>query len=188
MYEYYLKELEHSTTIEYQDTIAWVYYDNNNSEKAVKIYETKVIPWLRFQSRKDRKGYERTYRKFKGLKGKIDYVSILHKSMLSEDDNVTKIDVPDIGTLQVKLAELETKNKVLESYKTFLQEHIVLKEKESTESSIPDIVKLQNKLAELETKNSTLESYKILTLVMGFITLLVLGLLFVLLHGRKRES
>jgi len=188
IYEYYVKELEQSTNISYQDTIAWVYYDNNNSQKAIEVYEKKVMPWLRFEKKKKRKSFERTYRKFTGLKGKIDYAAIFKKYQTVEEDNSTKEVKPDFALLQVQLAELETKNKVLESYKTFLQEHMVLKEKKSTESNVSDIAKLQKKLAELETKNSTLESYKMLTMVMGFITLLVLGLLFVLLRGRKRES
>jgi hypothetical protein len=125
--------------------LAWAYYDNNNSKKAVEIYEKHVLPWLRFESRQKRKKFERNYKKFTGSKAKIDYVKVLQKYMPIKEDNSTKEAKPDFASLQVQLAELETKNKVLESYKMF-------------------------------------------ALVMGFITLLALGLLFVLLRGRKRES
>lgn len=33
--------------IEYLDTLAWVYSDNNNSKKALKIYEQKILPLLK---------------------------------------------------------------------------------------------------------------------------------------------
>lgn len=141
-YVYYLTELEKSSDINYQDTLAWVYYDNNDSQKAVEIYEKHVMPWLRFEKRQKRNSFERNYKKFSGITGKIDYLTILQKNLPIEEKNSTKEAKPDFASLKVQLAELET-------------------------------------------KNSTLESYKMLSLVLVFITLLALGLVFVLLRGRK---
>jgi len=116
-YIYYLKEFEKSTDVDHQDTLAWVYYDNNNTQKAIEIYEKNVLPWLRFKKRSKKISRENTYRKFTGIKGKIDYSDILKKYMPLNEDNVTTENLPDMATLQVKLAELETKNSTLESYK-----------------------------------------------------------------------
>lgn len=144
-YIYYLKELEKSTNIDHLDTLAWVYYDNNDSQKAAEIYEKHVMPWLRFEKRQKRNSFERNYKKFSGITGKIDYLPILQKYLPTEEKNSTKEAKPDFASLKVQLAELET-------------------------------------------KNSALESYKMLTLVLAFITLLALGLVFVLLRGRKGKE
>ena len=144
-YIYYSKELEKSSDIDYQDTLAWVYYDNNDSQKAVEIYEKHVMPWLRFEKRQKRNSFERNYKKFSGITGKIDYLTILQKNLPIEEKNSTKEAKPDFASLKVQLAELET-------------------------------------------KNSTLESYKMLSLILAFITLLALGLVFVLLRGRKGKE
>lgn len=145
VYMYYLKELEKSTDLNHQDTLAMVYYDNNNSQKAAEIYEKNVLPWLRFQKRSKINSFERNYKKFTGIKGKIDYKSILEKQLPLKEDNATIQKLPDLKTLQVKLAELET-------------------------------------------KNATLESFKLLSLILSGISLLALGLVFVLLRGKKTES
>ena len=74
-YKVYLDILEkHIEKSQYDDlrrldTIAWVYKDNGNQEKAVEIYETRILPWvkIKFKSRSFRNKYEKNYKKIANL-------------------------------------------------------------------------------------------------------------------------
>ena len=76
-YEVYAKYLEKSNKLDHLDTVAYVYYDHNNTKKAIEIYEQRILPWLKFEKKKKIRNFEKNYKKFTNLKGKIDYSKFL---------------------------------------------------------------------------------------------------------------
>ena len=50
--------------LNYLDTIAWVYADNNNTKKALKIYENRILPFLN-ESENNSSEFKRSYNKLK---------------------------------------------------------------------------------------------------------------------------
>ncbi len=45
-YKELLSELETSDQINSLDTVAWAYKDNDNKDKAVKLYQNKIMPFV----------------------------------------------------------------------------------------------------------------------------------------------
>ncbi len=67
-YKFYLKWLENSINksgyddISLLDTIAWVYKDHGDKKKAIKIYQTRILPWVDLRFEDDKYGKNRSFR------------------------------------------------------------------------------------------------------------------------------
>ena len=60
-YKFYLKYLEKSDAIGDLDTTAWVYKDNGNKKKAIEIYKTRILPWVKIEDSKTQVKYKRFF-------------------------------------------------------------------------------------------------------------------------------
>lgn len=76
-YEFLAEALEKSNKAGHLDTVAQTYYINGQKEKAIEIYETRVLPTARATC----KGCDEFYRKIIGLRSdqKIQYSEIYKK-------------------------------------------------------------------------------------------------------------
>jgi hypothetical protein len=62
-YKFYLKYLEKSDDITNLDTVAWVYKDNGNKKKAIEIYKTRIMPWVKIEKPKIQEKYKIYFKK-----------------------------------------------------------------------------------------------------------------------------
>jgi hypothetical protein len=94
-YLFYVKFLENSTDVNHLDTVAHAYYDNGHVQKAIEVYEEKILPWLKFESSKTRASLENYYKNFANIEGEIDYPALFTKLTEQEknknEDNETNI-------------------------------------------------------------------------------------------------
>ena len=60
-YTFFLKYLEQSDDINDLDTVAWVYKDNGNKQKAIEIYKQRILPWLKIESPKIQNKFKRHF-------------------------------------------------------------------------------------------------------------------------------
>jgi hypothetical protein len=67
-YKFYLKYLEKSDDIIKLDTVAWVYKDNGNKKKAIEIYKTRIIPWIKIEEPEIQEKYEIYFKKISDQK------------------------------------------------------------------------------------------------------------------------
>ncbi len=65
-YKFYLKHLEKSDDIGDLDTVAWVYKDNGNKKKAIEIYKTRILPWIKIEDSKTQAKYKRYFQEISG--------------------------------------------------------------------------------------------------------------------------
>ncbi len=64
-YQKMVKQLEKSDDISDLDTVAWVYKDNGNTAKAVKIYEERILPVARSEGGEELQEYLNYYKRIK---------------------------------------------------------------------------------------------------------------------------
>ena len=62
-YKFYLNYLEKSDDINDLDTVAWVYKDNGNKKKAIKIYKIRIMPWVKIEKEEVQAKYEIYFKK-----------------------------------------------------------------------------------------------------------------------------
>lgn len=125
-YELLAEVLEVSSDIAYIDTAAQAYYDNGKKEKALELYELKVIPIGRALG----SSYEATYRKMKGIdaNGQINYDYIYKKQQeykaeladkLSANSGGSPVDYAIWGIFLILLLNLYANRKqFFESFKS----------------------------------------------------------------------
>ena len=61
-YKFYLKYLEKSDDIADLDTVARVYKDNGNKKKAIKIYKTRILPWVKIRDSEIQTKYKKYFK------------------------------------------------------------------------------------------------------------------------------
>ncbi len=76
-WKFYAKELSNSNEISYLDTAAQAYNFNGDKEKALEIYETKILPYLKFEKRDTRTRFEKYYNELRQKNEPIDYDVII---------------------------------------------------------------------------------------------------------------
>lgn len=78
-YELLAEVLETSNNVSYIETAARAYFDNGKKDKAIELYERKVLPLARAFN--DKGYYEKTYRMIKGIgeNEKIPYAQIYNE-------------------------------------------------------------------------------------------------------------
>ncbi|MBS9778817.1 MAG: hypothetical protein KGV58_00805 [Campylobacteraceae bacterium] len=72
-WRFYADQLSNSNDIGRLDTVAQVYNSNGDKDKALEIYETKILPYLKFEKSSIRYKYEDYYNKIRGESNEIDY-------------------------------------------------------------------------------------------------------------------
>lgn len=130
-YEFLAEALEKSNNVSYLDTVAQTYYYNGQKEKAIELYETRVLPTARATCR----SCEDFYKKMRGIKAaqKIPYSQIYKKQKLKlKQESLLKQEELELA----KNAEFESaKEAELESVK---KEELELSKKVELESeSLP---------------------------------------------------
>jgi tetratricopeptide (TPR) repeat protein len=82
-YELLAQTLEKSNDLSYLDTAAVAYFDNGQKEKAIEIYELRILPTARAVN----PGLERTYKRIVGLDSsqQIDYEKIYERYKDEQD-------------------------------------------------------------------------------------------------------
>jgi len=60
-YMFYLKYLEQADEINHLDTVAWVYKDNGNKKKAIQIYKTRILSWVKIEDEKTQEKYKQYF-------------------------------------------------------------------------------------------------------------------------------
>ncbi len=67
-YKFYVKWLENYLNqsgyddINFWDTIAWTYKDHGDKKTALKIYRTRILPWVDIWYNNDKKGINKNFR------------------------------------------------------------------------------------------------------------------------------
>lgn len=80
-WEFYAKQLSVTNEIEYLDTVARAYYDNGYENKALEIYETRILPFSRIKSAKTKSNYASYYNELRGETSEIDYAALTLDAM-----------------------------------------------------------------------------------------------------------
>ncbi|WP_409524013.1 hypothetical protein [Nitrincola sp. MINF-07-Sa-05] len=85
-YEYYLPYLDDSSSVSYLDTLAFAYSDNGDRDKGVELYETRILPLLRFESDEVKSALEANYKKISGAT-EVNYLKALTRAVEWQQEN-----------------------------------------------------------------------------------------------------
>jgi len=64
----YIEDSVYITDINNADTVAWSYFDNKEYDEAIKIYKSKVLPWINDFSIKQKEHYKNNFINMKTVK------------------------------------------------------------------------------------------------------------------------
>lgn len=64
-YKFYLKFLLESDEINYLDTAAKVLKDNGQKKEAIKLYETRILPWVKLENQTTQNNFNNYFEEIK---------------------------------------------------------------------------------------------------------------------------